>query len=198
MFDTTANSTCRKRLNPETAVEPPSALAGFEHAQDGDEGQQPGASAPESAAEGEAEAEAEAEATPLDGPLVPVMAALEIDALAHTAPEADGSVKSRFRSRIKRRTPEWFASFLASNSREKRRLRDELLQIKDAWPLLMKQRNGGKWTPEDKVQLKAMVRSASSVSPYLFIWAVPGSVLMLPFLAWFLDRKRRNRPRSDH
>lgn len=131
--------------------------------------------------------------SPLDGPLVPVMAALELDELSHTKPAADGSVNSPLQSRKKRRTPEWFASFLASNSREKRRLRYELLQIKDAWPLLMKQRSGGKWTPEDKVQLKAMVRAASSVSPYLFIWAVPGSVLMLPFLAWFLDRKRRNR-----
>ena len=82
---------------------------------------------------------------------------------------------------------------MASNTREKRRFRDELAHMKGTWPLLMKQRNGGTWTPEDKVQLKAMVRSASSVSPYLFIWAVPGSMLLLPFLAWFLDRKRKNR-----
>jgi hypothetical protein len=37
------------------------------------------------------------------------------------------------------------------------------------------------------------VRSASSVSPYLFIWALPGSVLLLPFLAWFLDSRRKQR-----
>ena len=89
--------------------------------------------------------------------------------------------------------PEWFCSFVASNTREKRRFRDELVQIKGAWPLLMKQRNGGKWTPEDKVELKTMVRSASSVSPYLFIWAVPGSMLLLPFLAWFLDKQRKRK-----
>jgi hypothetical protein len=65
--------------------------------------------------------------------------------------------------------------------------------MKGAWPLLMKQRNGGKWSPEEKTQLKTMIRSASSVSPYLFIWALPGSVLLLPFLAWYLDRQRKKR-----
>jgi len=89
--------------------------------------------------------------------------------------------------------PVWFCSFLAGNSREQRRFRDELATMKGAWPLLMKQRRGGKWTHEDKQQLKAMVRSASSVSPYLFIWAVPGSMLLLPFLAWYLDTRRKNR-----
>ena len=95
-----------------------------------------------------------------------------------------------------KKAPVWFCSFLASNHREKRRFGDELVLMKGAWPLLMKQRNGGKWTPEEKGQLKTMVRSASSVSPYLFIWAVPGSMLMLPFLAWFLDKKRKNRMRK--
>lgn len=93
-----------------------------------------------------------------------------------------------------RRAPAWFCSFLAGNHRESRRLGDELASIKGAWPLLMKQRRGGKWTPEEKQQLKAMVRSASSVSPYIVIWALPGSVLLLPFLAWYLDRRRRPRP----
>jgi hypothetical protein len=89
------------------------------------------------------------------------------------------------------KAPVWFCSFMASNSREKRRLRDQLASMKGAWPLLMKQRNGGTWSPEEKVQLKGMVRSASSVSPYLFIWALPGSVILLPFLAWFLDKRRK-------
>jgi hypothetical protein len=91
------------------------------------------------------------------------------------------------------RAPVWFCSFVAGNSREKRRLRDELATMKGAWPLLMKQRRGGTWTPEDRQHLKGMVRSASSVSPYLFIWALPGSMLLLPFLAWFLDARRKQR-----
>jgi hypothetical protein len=105
--------------------------------------------------------------------------------------EADSTM--HFQTKMKK-APVWFCSFMASNKREKHRFRDELVLMKGAWPLLMKQRNGGgKWTDEDKVRLKAMVRSASSVSPYLFIWAIPGSMILLPFLAWFLDRQRKNR-----
>jgi hypothetical protein len=102
----------------------------------------------------------------------------------------DANSTVQFQARMKR-APEWFCSLMAGNSREKRRLGDELMHIRGAWPLLMKQRRGGKWTPEDKAQLKQMVRSASSVSPYVFIWVLPGSVLLLPFLAWYLDRRRK-------
>ena len=108
----------------------------------------------------------------------------------------DGNSTAMFQAKMKR-APVWFCSFLAGNSREKLRLRDELALMKGAWPLLMKQRNGGKWTPEEKTQLKAMIRSASSVSPYLFIWALPGSVVLLPFLAWYLDRQRKSRARKQ-
>jgi hypothetical protein len=108
----------------------------------------------------------------------------------------DGNSTAMFQAKMKR-APVWFCSFLAGNSREKLRLRDELALMKGAWPLLMKQRNGGKWTPEEKSELKAMIRSASSVSPYLFIWALPGSVVLLPFLAWYLDWQRKSRIRKS-
>jgi len=108
------------------------------------------------------------------------------------AVEFDPNSTKHFQARMKR-APVWFCSFLAGNQRERHRFRDELGAMKGAWPLLMKQRRGGKWTPEDKDRLKAMVRSASSVSPYLFIWALPGSMLLLPFLAWFLDNRRKQR-----
>jgi len=121
---------------------------------------------------------------PLDDVTAPVAAA-----------QFDASSTTVFQAKMKR-APVWFCSFLAGNSREKRRLQDELALMKGAWPLLMKQRRGGKWTPEEKARLKDMVRSASSVSPYLFIWALPGSVVLLPFLAWFLDRQRKHRLRK--
>ncbi|MEO8543889.1 MAG: hypothetical protein ABJA49_14265 [Betaproteobacteria bacterium] len=89
--------------------------------------------------------------------------------------------------------PVWFSSMAAGNSREKSRLRTELAQIKGAVPLLMKQRNGGTWTAEERKQLRQMVRSLTSVSPYLLVWAVPGSLLILPFLAWHLDTRRKRR-----
>jgi hypothetical protein len=111
----------------------------------------------------------------------------------HEAP-FDANTTAVFQAKMKR-APVWFCSFLAGNQRESRRLRDELAAMKGAWPLLMKQRNGGKWTPEEKARLKGMVRSASAVSPYLFIWAIPGSVVLLPFLAWYLDSRRKSKAR---
>jgi hypothetical protein len=96
-----------------------------------------------------------------------------------------------------KKAPVWFCSFLAGNTREKRRLRDELVTIKGAWPLMMKQRDGGTWTREDKERLRLMLRSASSVSPYLFIWAIPGSVILLPFMAWYLDKRRKGKTARD-
>lgn len=129
----------------------------------------------------------------------PLDIVLPSEGVAETTPvpakagfDADSTV--HFQAKMKN-APVWFCSFVASNTREKRRFRDELAQMKGAWPLLMKQRNGGKWTHDEKLQLKAMVQSASSVSPYLFIWAVPGSMLLLPFLAWFLDRQRKRKAR---
>jgi hypothetical protein len=89
--------------------------------------------------------------------------------------------------------PLWFSSMVAGNNREKNRLRQEMGQIKGAVPLLMKQRNGGKWTVQDRQELKDILRSVSSVSPYLLIWVLPGSVLILPFLAWHLDTRRKRR-----
>lgn len=101
-----------------------------------------------------------------------------------------------FRARMPA-APVWFSSMVAGNSREKSRLRVELALIRGAMPLLMKQRNGGTWTPEDRGQLRQMMRSLTSVSPYLLIWAVPGSMLILPFLAWHLDTRRKRRSRRN-
>lgn len=92
--------------------------------------------------------------------------------------------------------PVWFSSMVAGNSREKGRLRAELGQIKGAVQLLMKQRNGGKWTLPERQQLKDILRSVSSVSPYLLVWIVPGSIFILPFLAWHLDTRRKRRDRG--
>jgi len=109
-----------------------------------------------------------------------------------TAFDPDKTVS--YQSRM-RRAPKWVYSFLASNSREKNRLRQELGKIKGAIPLLMKPRNGVKWTAQDRHELKHMLRAASAVYPYLIIWALPGSILLLPFLAWHLDARRKERER---
>jgi len=116
-----------------------------------------------------------------------------------TEPQAGGFDPNQtiaYQARVKH-APRWFHSFLASNSRERHRLRNELVKIKGgAMPLLMKTRNGGRWTVQDRTELQLIVRAASAVSPYLFIWVLPGSVLLLPFLAWHLDIRRKNRERK--
>ncbi len=77
--------------------------------------------------------------------------------------------------------------------REKKHLLQEILQVRGLMPLLMKQRNKQLWTPEDRAELRIHLRRLSTISPYLVVLVLPGSFLMLPALAWWLDR-RRNRP----
>ena len=92
------------------------------------------------------------------------------------------------------------ASILAYRSvrdlteREKKYLLREILQVRGLMPLLMKPRNKQRWTPEDRAELRVHLRRLSDISPYLIVLAMPGSFLMLPALAWWLDR-RRNRQR---
>lgn len=76
--------------------------------------------------------------------------------------------------------------------REKEHVLSEMLQIKGLLPLLMKPRNRLQWTIEDRTELKQQMQRIVRLSPYLAIIALPGSFLLLPALAWWLDR-RRNR-----
>ena len=79
-------------------------------------------------------------------------------------------------------------------TREKKHLLGEILQVRGLMPLLMKQRNKGRWTVEDRAELRVHLRRLSNLSPYLVVLALPGSFIMLPALAWWLDRRRtRNR-----
>ena len=100
-----------------------------------------------------------------------------------------------FQQRMER-APEWFCSFLAGNSREKSRLRREMATMKGSVVWLVQQRRQGTWSAEERAHLRDVMRSASSVSPYLFIWVIPGSMLLLPFMAWFLDKQRKRRERK--
>lgn len=77
--------------------------------------------------------------------------------------------------------------------REKKYVLNEILRVKGLMPLLMKQRNKQPWTPADRAELREHLRRLSNISHYLIVLAMPGSFLMLPALAWWLDR-RRNRP----
>lgn len=78
-------------------------------------------------------------------------------------------------------------------AREKKHLLGEILQVRGLMPLLMKQRNEGKWTVEDRAELSTHLRRLSNLSPYLLVLALPGSFLLLPALAWWLDRRRNSK-----
>jgi hypothetical protein len=57
-------------------------------------------------------------------------------------------------------------------------------------PLLMKARNGAGWTRDERIQLWYHLRQVASLSPYLIVLLAPGSIVLLPVVAWWLDRRR--------
>jgi hypothetical protein len=57
-------------------------------------------------------------------------------------------------------------------------------------PLLMKARNGAGWTRDEKIQLWHHIRQIASLSPYVIVLLAPGSMVLLPVVAWWLDRRR--------
>ncbi|MFA5914546.1 MAG: hypothetical protein WC830_13415 [Burkholderiales bacterium] len=80
--------------------------------------------------------------------------------------------------------------------RERKYVLGEVVQITGLMPLLMKPRNKQKWTAEDKRQIVDHLRRLSMVSPYLAVMVMPGSFVVLPALAWWLDRRRQNHLRK--
>ena len=92
------------------------------------------------------------------------------------------------------RPREFIRSLRELTARERRFLTDEIEQVRGLMPLLMKPRNGQRWTREDKQELRTHLWRLSSISHYLVVLAMPGGVLLLPALAWWLDRRRNRRP----
>lgn len=89
--------------------------------------------------------------------------------------------------------PNWWQQVIASQRREARRVITELMAMRGLMPLLMKVRNGGHWTVEERVVLLANLRRLAHLSPYLLLLLLPGSVIFLPAYAWWLDRRRDRR-----
>ena len=87
-----------------------------------------------------------------------------------------------------------FRHVMQLQERERKNLLQEIVQVKGLMPLLMKPRNKEKWSVEDKAELREHMRRLSNISPYIAIMILPGSIVMLPFLAWWLDRRRNNAP----
>ena len=95
-----------------------------------------------------------------------------------TDDEAKAGVVSRLAATHKRQAGEFVA---------------DLLRMRKLMPLLMKRRNGGSWTADEKNELLTQLRILSRVSPYLLFLLLPGSVVLLPIYARWLDRRRKPR-----
>ncbi len=92
--------------------------------------------------------------------------------------------------------PPMFRRMLEAQERERQRIIAELVKVKGLMPLLMKQRNGGRWTPDERRLLIQQLNAMAYLSPYLVVLLLPGSFLALPVLAWWLDRRHRRRSAS--
>jgi len=91
------------------------------------------------------------------------------------------------------------SKILEAQQRERDTILAEVVKIKGFMPLLMKHRNGSRWEPEERRELAEQIKAMAHLSPYLVVVALPGSFLLIPLLAWWLDRRRinRNRPKAE-
>ncbi len=89
--------------------------------------------------------------------------------------------------------PAWWRQMVSSQRREASRILAELMATRGVMPLLMKARNGEPWSSAEKAQLIGHLRRVAHLSPYLIALLLPGSVLLLPVYAWWLDRRRLKR-----
>ncbi len=83
-----------------------------------------------------------------------------------------------------------FKSVTGLTLREKQRLLSELQKTSGMMPILMKPRNGQRWSHEDRAILRGHLGRLSRLSPYLVLVVMPGGFFMLPVFAWWLDRRR--------
>lgn len=90
-------------------------------------------------------------------------------------------------------SPGLVQKMLAAQKRERNQLLGEMSKVRGLMPLLMKPRNGNRWTPAERDALMEQMRALAHLSPYLVIMILPGSFLALPVLAWWLDRRRQQR-----
>ena len=77
--------------------------------------------------------------------------------------------------------------------RERKFLGEELTRTQKIMPLLMKPRNGERWTPEEKRELIGHLKRLSGMGPYVALLLLPGGFALLPLLSWWLDRRRLKR-----
>jgi len=72
----------------------------------------------------------------------------------------------------------------------------EISHIQGFMQLLMKPRNGKPWSAEDKGAILFHLRHLARSLPVLAIFSLPGGSLLLPLLAWSLDRRQNRKSHS--
>ena len=71
---------------------------------------------------------------------------------------------------------------------------EEMGKINGFLALFFKQRNtNGKWTKEERAELKGHLKHLSMYLPLIIIFSLPGGSLLLPILAEVLDRRKTRR-----
>src|SRR6266851_173940 len=100
----------------------------------------------------------------------------------------------------KRNFPAWIAhpilllrEFLSSIRREKQYMLAEMGKVTGLLALLMKPRNGERWTAQDRIELMDHLKRLSHLSPYIAAVLLPGGFVVLPAFVWWLDRRRSRR-----
>lgn len=86
-----------------------------------------------------------------------------------------------------------YSKFISLQNRQRAQLMEEITEIRGFMPLLMKQRNGIHWSPKDRRLILKQLRSLARLSPYAAAFVLPGGMLILPLMAWWLDRRRLKR-----
>jgi hypothetical protein len=70
----------------------------------------------------------------------------------------------------------------------------EVLSIRGLMQLFMKTRNtDGKWTREEKIEIKRHLKNIAKIIPAIAIFSLPGGSFLLPILAEVLDRRKTRR-----
>ena len=70
----------------------------------------------------------------------------------------------------------------------------EVLSVKGLMRLFMKIRNtDGKWTMEEKKEIKIYLRNIAKIIPTVAIFSLPGGSFLLPILVEALDRRKMRR-----
>jgi hypothetical protein len=93
----------------------------------------------------------------------------------------------------RRLSPMFIQRILEAQQRERHQITAQFIKVRGLMPLLMKRRNGGRWTSEERAELAHQLQALAHLSPYLVVLAMPGSFVVLPVLAWWLDRRRLQR-----